>query len=360
MNASATLERLRARARATSFAQAARVIEQLARRQRPDVAVGEDVPPTDEPLRFVASERMALVSTEVAEVQEGQDGQPRIVANVMGLVGATPALPPFYSEMQLQRRRLRDRSMAAFLNLFDHRSLSFFYRITRKYHWLLDHERTAPGERDAATAALMAYAGLATPAMRDRLGIDDAAVAPLAHHLGDQRRSAQSVQTVLRHLLRRPLRVVEAEPVWMALPPEEQTRLGGPATGCFARLGGEGQDEPNASQGDQVPDAALIGAAVLDVQHHYVVELGPMDHRELIALCRDDESLGRVRELCRLAAGIEYRPILRATIRAGDVPPLRLGDKDSPALLARTTWMGLDAPPETLLSDCTIPLVAGG
>ncbi len=357
------LSGLKARATRTSLVQAVRLIEQAAKMRGRPASVGEDAAPDEEPLRFVASDRMALVATELTGIED--DGhQPRVTTNVMGLVGATPALPPFYSEIQLQRRRLRDRSVAAFLNVFDHRALSFFYRIARKYHWLLDHERAGRDGSDAATGAMLAFAGLATPAMRNRLELDDVALAPLAHHLGDQRRSAASVETVLRHLLKRPLRVIEAEPVWMALPPEEQSRIGGPALGRFARLGGEGatgQDGgQDGGQDDHLPDAALIGAAVLDVQHHYVIEVGPIGYGEMIALCTDDATITRVRELCRLAAGIEHRPILRLAIAAAEIPPLRLGMADAPALLGRTAWMALDPGSDATLVDCAIPLTAIG
>ena len=354
------LARLRSRATRTSLVQAARLIEQAARREGRGAPLGEDAAIEEEPLHFVASDRMGLVATELAAIDD--DGrQPRVTTNILGLVGATAAMPPFYSEIQLQRRRLRDRSVAAFLNLFDHRALSFFYRIARKYNWLLDHERAGRGGSDAATGAMLAFAGLATPAMRDRLALDDVALAPLAHHLGDQRRSAASVETVLRHLLKRPLRVIQAEPVWMALPKEEQSRIGGPAFGRFTRLGGERLEMPgHDGADDHVPDAAMIGAAVLDVQHHYVIEVGPVGHAELIALCTDDATITRVREVCRLAAGIEYRPILRLAISASEVPPLQLGAAHAPAILGRTAWMALDPSSTDILVDCNVPLAIRG
>ena len=134
---------LRRRIAALTFVQAVRTIEQAAhRRPGVQVEVGADLPLAEEPMHFIASDRMALVASDVADIAEARPGSPpQLTANLLGLAGATPALPPFYSETQLQRRRLRDPSFASFLNIFDHRALSFFYRIFRKYSWLVSIER---------------------------------------------------------------------------------------------------------------------------------------------------------------------------------------------------------------------------
>ena len=343
------VERLRRRASATSLPQAARMIEQAARGRRRSGhdGVGSDMPAAEEPLHFVASDRMLLPTGDVAEVDAGDSGAVRVTANVLGLAGATPALPPYYSEIQLQRRRARDRSFAGFLNVFDHRALSFFYRIFRKYNWLLGFERAEAGTHDPVTNVLLAFAGLPTAAMRARLPIADSALVPLAAQLGDIRRSAATLEAVLRHVTGLSLRVIEAEATWMAVPAEEQTRIGSPAFGQFARLGG----------GDAgALDAAMVGAAVLDVQHHYAVEIGPLAYAELLEFCGDGETLRTVREMCHLVAGIEHRPVVRLRIAKSEIPPLRLGAPATPAFLGRTSWLGDLGDSDEIVADCSIPI----
>ena len=345
---SGAIDRLRRGVAATSLPQAARMIEQVARRLAPGRGgIGGNTPATDEPLRFVASDRMLLPSGDLADVEQTDAGAVRVTANVMGLAGATPALPPFYSEIQLQRRRLRDRSFAGFLNVFDHRALSFFYRIFRKYNGLLGFERAETATADPVSDALLAFAGLPTPAMREQLPFDDRALVPLAAHLADMRRSAASLQTVLRHVTGLRLRVIQAEATWMAVPEDEQTRLGAPGFGGFARLGVGDSD---------ALDAAMIGAAVLDVQHHYAVEIGPLDYAELLDFCGDGQRLRTVREICHLVAGIEYRPVARLTIAKRDVPPMRLGEAATPAVLGRTSWLGSLGASDEIVADCSIPI----
>lgn len=350
--ASAAVARLTARAGATSFAQAARFAELIARTRGTGAArVGHDVSPREEPAHFTASDRMAMPTGDVAAIEAEPDGRLAITANVLGLAGTTPALPAYYSEVQLQRRRLRDRSMAAFYNLFDHRLLSFFWRIKAKYHWLLGTEQTGPGTADKITDSLIDFAGLATPATRDRLAFGDLQLAPLAGQLGGVRRSAASVQAILRRISGLPLRVVEGEPRWMTLAADEQTRIGHPATAQFGRLGGE-----MMLGGADAPDAAMIGASVLDVQHHYAVEIGPLPFDRLLDIATGGAMLALLADACRIATGIAYRPLLRLTVQRDAMPAMRLGSREAPFCLGRSSWLGDTGGREAVLADCEIAI----
>jgi type VI secretion system protein ImpH len=314
--------------------------------------VGGNLPLSEEPVRLVASDRMTLVSNEIAGVFERKGGGLTVTTNVAGLAGATPALPAFYSEVQLQRRRLRDRSLADFLNIFDHRALSFFYRTFRKYNRLVSFEREPETGTDPASRVLLALGGFATPAGSDRLSFADIGLAGMAGQIGNMRRTASGLEAILRHITGMDLNIVQATPVWMPLPDEEQTRLGKPGTAQFAQLGGT-----DAATGLGVADAAVLGAAVLDIQHHYTIEIGPVRHAELLTFCLPDGPAAKIAEVCLLMTGVSYRPALRLLIDADEIPPLRLGAPHAPAILGRATWLSGEGP--TLRSDCVIQIEPG-
>ncbi len=394
--------RLAKRLAGATLAQAARMVEQLAWRAGRRGEVGHDMVPGEEPIRFAASERMHLVASDLAEAVIGAapgTGQVRLVANVLGLAGATPALPPGYSELQLQRRRARDQSFSHFLNMFDHRALSFFYRITRKYRWPLLAERagfqglgadvaTGSGDPGHGTAGhgiagngiaglagsgdpvrdmLVAMAGLAVPGARERLGIEDALLVPQAANLANHRRSARAVESTLRALTGYPLRVIEGWPVWMAVPAGEQSRLGlrHASLGDAPQTSGVAMSGPGTF-GSGGGGAVMIGSAVLDVQHHYVIEIGPLGYDALYRFCASPQARETITRITMLAAGIEQRPILRLLVAVADIPPLQLGGagdakadgradgKGGGAMLGRTTWMGRPETEDGLARDCTI------
>jgi len=359
------------RMRRSTFVQAVRQAQFWAAQSGNDAELGRDAPPSAEPARLTASDRMHMPVTDVARTDHWSDGpgaaraggsaaadaRLSIVANVMGFAGSTPALPQAYSELQLQRRRARDFAFSHFLALFDHRTLSFFWRIAEKYSWPLMAERGArqrvaggADQHDSIQLALITLAGVASEGARNRLDVPDPALVTLVGHLADARRSAASVQTVLQVLTGLPLRVIEGTPTWMPVPPSEQTRIGGPYA-CFARLG-----EGPGAEGAGASAAAMIGSSVLDAQHHFVVEVGPLSWPTLQDFCCRADSRRKIAQVCALASGIEQRPSLRLLVATDAIPELRLGASDGPAMLGWTTWLGKPVRENGIADDCLIPI----
>jgi type VI secretion system protein ImpH len=328
----------------TGFTQAVRLIERSARRRGRRSGpneVGADTRYSDEPIRFTASPRMTTATGDLDAGGVEADGQVTLTANILGLAGATPALPAYYSELQLQRRRLRDPSLANFLNIFNHRTLSFFFRAARKHHWTLAYEREPVRGSDQVTRLLLALGGLGAESLRGRLVDADQAFAPLAGQLGGIRRSAAAVATTLTEATGMPVRIREAQPNWMAVPVSEQSRLGSPlGPGHAAVLG----------------VSAMVGRAVLDVQHHFTVEIGPLDYSAFLNFCKPEGGRRRLAELTALTAGLPYHARARVLIRPAQVPPLQLGVAKTPALLGQTTWLCPDSDREEPLEDCSLPL----
>jgi type VI secretion system protein ImpH len=337
------IQPLLSRARRTHFAQAARMIEHPGLRGNERASareVGADTRYDDEPIRFLASPRMATVANDL-DAAGDDGGAVELTSNILGLAGATPALPAFYSELQLQRRRLRDRSLTDFLAIFNHRALSFFYRAARKHHWAIGYEREPKRGSDKVTRLLLALGGLGFSALRGRQSTPDEVFAPLAGQIGGMRRSAAAVATTLSRASGTPVRIREMQPTWMPIPASEQTRLGAPlGRGHAGTLG----------------DTAVVGAAVLDVQHHFDVELGPLGYPEFLRFCSPGGPRRQLGELTALAAGLPYRARARLLIAPGEVPPLQLGVAGAPALLGQTTWMRPDITGVAPLADCTVSL----
>ena len=346
---SSALDLLLSRIRRTSFAQAVRLIERDASTRGDSDAnaeIGGDARFDAEPVHFTASERMSTVSNDIAAGKWLSERTVELDVNILGLAGASPALPAYYSEIQLQRRRLRDPSFSDFLNIFNHRAVSFFYRIFRKYNWTVSYERERARGEDGITQMLLALGGVHGESVTRRLAVEDELLAPLAGHLGNRRHSATSIATTLKRMTGLTVKVVEADPQWMSLPVEERSRIGDPMFGRFARLGTEGGDA----------DSAILGNSVIDVQHHYCLELGPLSYEEFLCFQNSDGMQRRIAEICSLMTGMAYRPRLRLLIAPEDVPPLQLGVHRAPALLGRTTWMAISKNRYEALSDCTLPL----
>src|SRR5437588_10322428 len=100
---------------------------------------------------------------------------PALVASFMGLTGPKGALPDHYTELLIrlgrERKDVERTALRDWLDLFNHRFLSLFYRAWEKYRFQIPYERGdyALTEPDVFTRALLAFVGLEMPALRDRL-----------------------------------------------------------------------------------------------------------------------------------------------------------------------------------------------
>ena len=96
-----------------------------------------------------------------------------MVVSFLGLTGPSGVLPRHYTELMLNRIRDKDYSLRDFLDLFNHRLISLFYRAWEKSRLPLGYERSRfddpDREPDLATWALYCLVGLGTEGLRGRL-----------------------------------------------------------------------------------------------------------------------------------------------------------------------------------------------
>lgn len=93
----------------------------------------------DESVRLAAQVTQGFVASDVATVREsGRSGPPLTMSSpVLSLAGAHGPLPMPFTELVLERRRMRDASGLDFLDIFNQRLLGFLYRSRRKHHLAL-------------------------------------------------------------------------------------------------------------------------------------------------------------------------------------------------------------------------------
>src|SRR5262249_36542598 len=135
----------------------------------------------------------------------------------LGLTGPSGVLPRHYTELLLRMEREANgsekRALRAWLDLFNHRLISLFYRAWEKYRFYVAYERGehAGREPDAFTQVLFSLAGLGVPKLRGRLRvvtpegpgertvarIDDLALLHYSGYLAQRPRCATSLEALL-------------------------------------------------------------------------------------------------------------------------------------------------------------------
>lgn len=324
-----------------AFFQAVRILELAARRDAANTRfvarqpVGEDADPVAEVVRFQAHQTLAFAATEIADYRlpdlaEGEQQRrvqppPAMRANVMGLTGPMGVLPYHYTETVIRGIRMRSTALRDFLDMFNHRAMSLFYRAWAKYRLAPSYERTGDGTDDISQS-LFALVGLGTAQLRGRMDFDDELAAHYGGFLSHMPRSAIGLERMLTHAFGQPVRVEQFAGRWLALGVEERTRLsvspdGG---GHFSQLG----------------VSAVIGERVWDVQGSFRLHLGPLDYRQFLRFMPAGGELRQLAQLTQLYVGPDLMFDVRLRLRRDAVPDLLMvDDPGAGPRLGWNTWL---------------------
>ena len=191
-----------------SFFQAVRLL-QLAAPERAPVGVGDD--PVAEAVRFSSRVSLGFPSSEIHEVTEasGTTDAVGMVVNFMGL--ATPAsygsLPMPYTELLLEREREKNNALCDFIDQFNHRLISLFYRAWEKCRFGISYERSGATDRGLFEQALFGIMGVGTSHLQNGLSINPRALLARAHAFGGRSISALGLASLVSDYFRVPAAV---------------------------------------------------------------------------------------------------------------------------------------------------------
>ncbi|WOZ78168.1 type VI secretion system baseplate subunit TssG [Kosakonia sacchari] len=142
---------------------------QLLEKLNPDKPLmGSTSHPADDPVRFAPHPGMGFPVSELKAIEydEDDDSKPPIVrATFMGLYGVDSPLPTTYLDDIAQRREGHE-ALQGFLDIFNHRILTQFYRIWRKYSYPATFER---GGTDNISQSLLGLVGLGIPGTAEHI-----------------------------------------------------------------------------------------------------------------------------------------------------------------------------------------------
>jgi len=302
--------------------------DQAARRS----PVGGDGDPRGEAVRFRALPSLCFPGSEIAGLHRPEGGSGRegfeMLVSFLGLTGPMGVLPQHYTRLILDRCREKDFALRDFLDLFNHRLISFFFRAWEKNRLPFGWERSRRGgdRADPATEAVFSLAGVGTGGLRDQMALGDSVFLHYAGLFADVRRQAVSLGRMVAELAGAPARVLQFQGRWISLSREDRTRLPSPESpgGLNAVLG----------------RGAVVGDRTWDVGGRFRLRLGPLGFR---AYCRLLPGGADLRGLCQVArayAGPELDFDVAPVLSAGEVPPLRLEARADPGpRLGWTTWL---------------------
>lgn len=309
------LERLDAQPHRFTLFAALRLLEQCFPTQP---RLGESRRAADEPVRIGQTPSLSFAPSDVAGFQPpASEGPARLEQYSFGVFGPNGSLPVHLTEYAYERWRQReDATFADFVNLFQHRLISLFYRAWAEAEPTASFDRP---ESDRFREYLGALLGLGTPSARSRDAAPDRAKLSRVAHFAPQPRSADGLESVLADYFGLTVEVRQFVGEWMDVPRE-----------LFCRAGG---DPACASLGL----TAALGALSWQCQHKFEIVIGPIALASFADLLPGSRGLAELAALVRLYTGDEWSWQLRLLLRDLEVPGVRLG---SAGQLGWTTWLG--------------------
>jgi type VI secretion system protein ImpH len=301
------------------FFQAVRVLERLYPYRQP---IGGNATPADEVVRFRSRLSLSFPPSAIHEITPAKDGEEpaQITVAFMGLTGLLGVLPRHYTELLLERVRHKDLTLRDFLDLFNHRLISLFYRAWEKYRVPIAYERVAlkRQEDDRFTLCLFDLLGMGTKGLRGRLAMDDKVLLFYAGLLAQHPRSASALAGLLQDYFEVPVAVTQFIGQWLRLSKENRSCLGG--------------DAANNALGV----SAVAGERVWDQQAKFKLRVGPLTFPEFCQFLPGESGFRVLVQLSRFFAGMACDFDMQLILKAAEVPWCRLGGTGEPA--ARLGW----------------------
>ena len=303
------------------FVQAVRL---LARMYPERAAVGGDADPREELVRFVSDVSAIFPTGDIAEAEPPLSGDPaRLMVRFMGVAtpGSYGSLSRRYADEIRALVREKNTALRDFLDLFNHRMISLFYRASERHRPTILCERGRDNELERALAAVL---GLGTTGLGDRLTISDRALFSRGGLLAMRPMPAVALASAIESAFGVPAEVLQFRAARYRIEPEEQNRLGR----ANARLGLD----------------FVLGSEVTLMDARFRVRLGPLDLERYRNLLPDQLGYRQLVDLVRLATRDELEFDVQMALAARQVPTMRLG---SPSLagsqLGYTSWLGRES-----------------
>ncbi|MBI4523608.1 MAG: type VI secretion system baseplate subunit TssG [Deltaproteobacteria bacterium] len=305
------------------FFQAVRVLERLFARLQP---VGRDARPSEEVIRFRSRISLTFPPSAIYEITPPEDGtRPgEMLVNFMGLFGPLGVLPRHYTELLLERVRRKDFALRDFLDLFNHRMISLFYRAWEKYRFPIAYERSVSKKEDYDPFSLNLFdlVGMGTPGLRGKMKVGDEALLYYAGPVAQQPHSASALQAIIQDYFEAPMRIAQFTGQWLFLSVENRSRLG------------------RANSNNALGLTAVLGSRFWDQQAKFRLRIGPISFAQFRRFIPSGDAFQPLIQLVRFFVGQTLDFDVQLILKAAEVPACRLEKPGAGGLrLGWSSWL---------------------
>lgn len=271
----------------------------------------------DEPIQFCQDPYLGFAPATLQRyVTPTETSKPRLMVNFMGLLGPQGPLPLHITDY-IHDRELNhdDHTLARFLDIFNHRMISLFYRAWACNRQAISYDR--PHE-DQFSEYIGSLIGMGTESLSHGDKVPDTAKLHFSGHLVCQTRHAEGLWAIIEDAFGIATSIEEFIGQFIEIPEPYRCLLGGSAESA------------------KVGVNTVVGSHVWDCQQKFRIIMGPMTLEAYEQMLPGGEKYAVLKDWVKNYAGDALSWELQLILKAADVPVIHLGES---ARLGWTTWL---------------------
>ncbi len=278
----------------------------------------------DDPIRLVQNVAMSFESATLTEFEPAKPEQPgRLAQRFFGLLGPQGPMPLHFTEFVLDRlKHHRDPTFGHFLNIFNHRMLSLFYRAWANNEPTISLDRP---EADRFADYVASLQGLGLNSLQNRNEIPDQVKYYFCGHLASSSKTLEGLQAIITTFFELPCTINEFIGRWQPVPVQDRFLLGvDPATGSLG-------------------SSAVLGEMIWNVDQTLQLRLGPLDHSDYHSFLPGSKRLQLLAEVVHNYIGFEFAWDVLPVLKQSEIPDFRINGSSHlgwTCCLGERLWQG--------------------
>jgi type VI secretion system protein ImpH len=298
---------------------------------------GKSKYPREEAVRFRQVPHIHFAPAEVANTKDDRLAQrefhsEEIMCFFFGLMGPNGPLPSVYSDVILAKAKgiphpdmgelrradslyRQDTGPAAFIDLFNHRFLSFFYRASVSSDKAIDFDRP---EESRFHDFIGGFLGLGSLATQNQMDVPDTTALYFSGQFSCPTQHKSGLCSIISDYTGRSTQIGENVAHWIEVPSDCLTKLG--AGRNASRLG----------------RTCMLGSRHLDRTMRFRLTIGPMPYADYQQIKPGSATMNALKSLVLLYCNREFVCELNLILQKEEVPPCQLGGG---VALGFTTWL---------------------
>jgi type VI secretion system protein ImpH len=265
--------------------------------------IGYSISPKQDFVRLGQTPLLHFYSSAFTKVKfDNISGDYKLKNSYWGMLGINGPLPSHLTEYAIERNyRLKDTTFTEFLDVFNHRFISLFYRAWADAEPTVSHDRP---DQDNFKKRLGAISGESS-AIHDPFNKNRNTHQYLAGLFSQKNRSAKTLCQILSEYLKLDVSIEEFQGRWYDLQKDEQTKLGSINT----TLGVD----------------CIIGSMTYQRSFNFSINVGPVSYTEYIRLLSNQHRLKTIIELTQKSVGQEYEFRINIILKPQQTKACQLG-----------------------------------